>query len=95
MFVFALVLLCVLPLSGASKCALKLNQQQQQQPQAPLATPHTPEPTQPSPANPNLPASTPFDYSNTKVRGVNLCVDWYLPWLHSSFSLTPLTRLNH
>jgi hypothetical protein len=96
MFVFAFVLqlLPLLPLALAAKCALRLNQQQQQ-PQVPLVTPGAPDPSQPPPANPSLPAPTPFDYSNTKVRGVNLCVDWYLPWLHSSFSLTPLTRLNH
>jgi hypothetical protein len=44
------------------------------------------EPTQTSPTAGDSPSPTAFDYANTKVRGVNLCVQHHLPWLDQHIS---------
>ncbi|KXN89093.1 Glucan 1,3-beta-glucosidase [Leucoagaricus sp. SymC.cos] len=85
MFPNPLILLPFVALSAATKCTLKVNTQLAGA-QAPLGTSVTSEPTTTTQSATGIsPSPTAFDYSRTKVRGVNLG-GWLVlePWITPS-----------
>ncbi|KAF9449533.1 glycoside hydrolase family 5 protein [Macrolepiota fuliginosa MF-IS2] len=85
MFAFLASTVPFIALAHAAQCSLRLDAQPDNA-QVPFATAPSPAvPSQTTTAGAGLPSITPFDYSRTKVRGVNLG-GWFVlePWITPS-----------